>query len=275
MKSFHFVKINPAGNTTAIVLDPVPAEDRASAAFALMEKNCVCAEQVAFLSTDRPVICDGSIAMMGGEFCGNAVRSTAAWLFFDRNRWQPSGNSDPVHYEILCTGTDAPVKCEVIPETLTRMRVSCDMPLPASNGAEEINGVPFVKVDFPGITHYIHTGTVSKEERDRIIRSVLDKTETADSDATGIIFLDEDRLDPWVYVRGTDTLCHEGSCGSGTAAAAAMMALQQKENKLHRTFIQPDGVIEARASIEGGCVVHLSIGGPVEITEEGIAYTES
>lgn len=92
----RFVKMNPTGNTTVFVLDPVPVPDQAKTALALMAPSVLGGEQVGFVSlapTEGPPgagpACGGpgptiaaSLRMMGGEFCGNAARSLGAYLAY-------------------------------------------------------------------------------------------------------------------------------------------------------------------------------------------------
>ena len=64
--------LNPAGNITAVVLSSVLPELRPALSRAIMAQGR--AEQVGFAATPR-LGGDCRIEMMGGEFCGNAVRS--------------------------------------------------------------------------------------------------------------------------------------------------------------------------------------------------------
>ena len=72
-KDYEVAVLDPAGNVTAIVLSDVPAAERARAAARLLRLPELHIEQVAFLTAPR---CGGEIRleMMGGEFCGNALR---------------------------------------------------------------------------------------------------------------------------------------------------------------------------------------------------------
>ncbi|MDK2932172.1 MAG: histidine racemase [Bacillota bacterium] len=91
----RFVKMNPTGNTTIFVLDPVPVPEQARIAVALMDPSVLGGEQVGFVSLSaeeeppRAGLARGhgpdiaaSLRMMGGEFCGNAARSLGAYLAY-------------------------------------------------------------------------------------------------------------------------------------------------------------------------------------------------
>lgn len=76
----RFAKLNPAGNTTILVLDPVAESMHAKLATELMNPAVLGGEQVGFVTLMAGSPIAASIRMMGGEFCGNAVRSLGAYL---------------------------------------------------------------------------------------------------------------------------------------------------------------------------------------------------
>ncbi len=283
-RQYHFLKTDPAGNTTIFVLDKTETAVRASVANKLMEKRCgLCAEQVAFLDSDPPRPADFSITMMGGEFCGNATRSAAAWLVFDRERYQPSGvYGDKGEYEIFCSGVDHNIRCHVVMESRTRFDVTADMPLPLSMDMVRVLGETFWKVDCGGIVHFIRlcTSGVPSDNKEEWIKEILEQFPTPHGGATGIMFLARspsdpshvNGLDPYVYVKDTDTLVHESSCGSGTAASIAAVAASLGKSVSASVGQRSGDVITSKAIWENGHLASLCIGGPVDIVAEGIAY---
>ena len=72
-REYEVAVLDPAGNVTAIVLSDVLAAERARIAAQLLRLPELRIEQAAFLTAPR---CGGEIRleMMGGEFCGNALR---------------------------------------------------------------------------------------------------------------------------------------------------------------------------------------------------------
>ena len=70
----RIIMADPAGNRTAIVRTPVPADQRAQIAAKILQINDLRAEQVGF-ETSALMGGTGRLEMMGGEFCGNAARS--------------------------------------------------------------------------------------------------------------------------------------------------------------------------------------------------------
>ena len=72
-REYTVAVLDPAGNVTAIVCSDVPAAERARVAAQILRLPELGIEQVAFLTEPRS---GGEIRleMMGGEFCGNALR---------------------------------------------------------------------------------------------------------------------------------------------------------------------------------------------------------
>lgn len=283
-EQYRFLKTDPSGNTTVFVLDETKAEERSRIAQALMKEESIAAEQVAFLDTELPRPADFSFAMMGGEFCGNATRSAAAWLVFDRERYQPTGElGDKGTYEISCSGIDHNISCHVTMTSRAAFDVSADMPLPVSVSLVQAGGESLWQVVFDGITHFIcpEAGRFDQEDRLALIPKVLAQYPVPHGGAEGILFWDNppgdplggNALDPYVYVKDTDTLVNESSCGSGTAALAAALAVSLGKS-VHVEAPQKGGMIYGDAAWHDGKLSSLAIGGAVHIAAEGIAYVE-
>ena len=105
-----FQRIDPAGNITLLVMTPVPREDYQTIAAKLLAIPELDAEQVGFLVPPRQ---DGIIRleMMGGEFCGNALRS--AGLYYAASQGFRRSRTFPVEI----SGYDAPLPVQVNPLT--------------------------------------------------------------------------------------------------------------------------------------------------------------
>ena len=76
MKTYRYVKLDPTGNTTCLVLDPTEPQDEKAVTRKLLEE----CEQVAYLEAPTQPGAVAAIRLMGGEFCGNAAMAAAAWL---------------------------------------------------------------------------------------------------------------------------------------------------------------------------------------------------
>ncbi|MBP5727599.1 MAG: hypothetical protein J6Y48_11050, partial [Clostridia bacterium] len=76
MKAYRYVKLDPTGNITCLVLDPVAPEDEKKVTRELL-KQC---EQVAYLEAPTLPGAVAALRLMGWELCGNAAMAAAALL---------------------------------------------------------------------------------------------------------------------------------------------------------------------------------------------------
>jgi diaminopimelate epimerase len=123
---------------------------------------------------------------------------------------------------------------------------------------------------FEGIVHVIAPDIEASETVFYTIKALLEKRfqEAARSDAVGVMFYDSAAqvMTPAVYVRATDTLVFESSCGSGSAALGLDLARHLNNWETILTLRQPGGTIKVRVEKLPGEAVSVSIGGPVTLS---------
>ena len=103
-----FLRADPTGNATILVLSPVAPSARGAVAARLMALDGGWAEQVGFISRDGE---QARMDMMGGEFCGNATRSAAVYTVFSGLlRPNEGGLYLPT---VRCSGAANPIPCTV------------------------------------------------------------------------------------------------------------------------------------------------------------------
>ena len=92
-------------------------------------------------------------------------------------------------------------------------------------------------------------------------------------DAFGIMYYnyEENFMVPLVYVKATESLYWEKSCGSGTTALGVSLAYEAKSS-IERTIHQPGGDLKIDVVWEGGEIKEVLLDGPVDIVAEGIVY---
>lgn len=269
----HFVKINPVENMTIFVLDPVPRKEHLKIANKLMNYNNIHGEQVGFIEKEDSHI---RLQMMGGEFCGNATRSLAAYMvhseYSDVKRVQRG-------YEVSLrvSGVDKIVKCIVTSTDNKNSYFSqIDMPLPLSienyHFYKDEKRIKTIKVNMPGIAHFIVDSSRinNKNEFYNIIKEQMDEEKY---DAFGIMYYDYEKnfLSPLVYVRATNSLYWERSCASGTAALAIALAYKKKDS-IAKKIQQPGGILEISANWTDDNISKVRLNGLVNIVAEGISY---
>ena len=75
---------------------------------------------------------------------------------------------------------------------------------------------------------------------------------------------------PVVTVRSTGTTVFEGSCGSGSVAAACALGLAAGEGEHRCALRQPRGTILAAVTVREGSLSAASIGGAVSFGEPDV-----
>ena len=236
--------LNPAGNITAVVLSPVPPELRPTLSRAIMDQGR--AEQVGFAALPR---LGGAcrIEMMGGEFCGNAVRS---YGYMQR--------SGATALSVEISGATAPVPVTIDP---AHQSAFADMPLPLGIDWISVGDERYPLIQCQGICHLLaleHAPDPVFLEKARPMLSLLEQ------EAWGIMFLSGQQLTPAVYVKSTDSLVWESSCGSGSVAAAWYLAGQSPAQSRFQ-FQEPGGEISVEVRRKNGTIIGCSMGGPVSM----------
>ena len=252
---------DPAGNTTAYVLSGARREEYEGIARFIMEKMDLGVEQVAFVKgTD-------SFDMSGMEFCGNATRAFAlmsAKGMIDGN----SADDEIVNMEITVSDGEKPVSCTVWPE---KDYTKISMPLPKRvKTLKHCDFKPAENHDvivMDGIIHIILDGETYSEESFEMVRDAI--ITQFDPQALGVMYLDSDTLEmtPVVYVKEVNSTYVEGSCGSGTTAAAYYLSNGRDDGEYSYEIRQPKGSIVVKAKVSGGTPEEITIEGPVNISD--------
>ncbi len=274
-----YILMDPTKNMTILVETPVPPESQPSVAAKLMKLEPA-AEQVGFLSCagsanhsertstaswpnakDRPAQCAISLRMAGGEFCGNAAMSAAAY-------YSMCAGITEGQVSVQVSGTPVPVTVDIKRpenENAASRRAAVHMPHPVS--VETVSfpeGQTLPVVTFLGISHVI----VNKTDIPFGTKTLRDPAADMDrkaaeeyarrwcsflgTDALGLMFLNEreSRLTPLVYVPAADTLFWESACASGTTAVGAWMA-EKTGRPVALSLHQPGGTLKISTTPDG------------------------
>ena len=249
----NVLRADPAGNITLFVLDQVPQGERPGIAARLMALTGSDTEQVGFVC---PPLRGGAgrLEMAGGEFCGNAARA------FGMLTARRLGKLSRVLVEI--SGCEGPVAVDI---DWSNRTAKAQMPLPRSVGRVEVDGRPGTLVDLEGIAHLVVEDVPPSLEFFQAAEPLFEGIPGLE--AYGVMFLDSRKgsLTPLVKVPAAGTLVWEGSCGSGSLAAAVAQSQGAPDGPFVRTYVQPAGVVEAAVLRRGGREVSAWIGGPVSL----------
>ena len=256
----EIVRADPAGNITIFVLNGVAnRKERAQAARALLADPALKAEQAGFVFPPQKAGSLWRLEMMGGEFCGNAARS------FGLLAARLTGLSGRHTLMIESSGASAPLPVHI---DTGAGSAEVEISAPAGETCIEYGRRRFPVYMFEGISHIIAENIESGEDLARLlIRALVSqgKTEGGHFDAVGVMFYDTKKrfLRPAVWVKATDTLVFESSCGSGSAALGAWTARNAADIEETLALAQSGGVISVRIVKQGGKITKLSIGGKV------------
>ena len=259
MKEISYAVMDPTGNITILATTPVPAAAQPDCAARLLAAEPA-GEQVGFLSPGGDGA-DLSLRMAGGEFCGNAAMSAAAYFCARR------GVSEQT-VRVRVSGTPEPVTVRVEAQSETCWACAEDMPRPAPPEIVTLalDGQAFrlPMVRFDGICHLILPGDTERDFAERAARAWC---ALLDAPALGLMLLDSDAaaMTPLVYVPGGDTLYWERSCASGTAAAGAYLAWKSG-GRASAALAQPGGVLRVSAAPGGPILLR----GAVRLAHVGV-----
>ena len=244
-REYTVAVLDPAGNVTAIVCSDVPAAERARVAAQILRLPELGIEQVAFLTEPRS---GGEIRleMMGGEFCGKALRTGA------------QGKSC-VFAEISGADGVQPVMADTAEGTASTV-----MPLPLSVQPAGWADVQATRVTFAGITHFVID--CAQPDETLVQRAIAAAPEAS---AVGAIFLERacGSIKPVVFVRETASCVAENSCASGSVATAVVLTADFADGITEIGIGQPGGTLEVGVQRTDGAVTGLSIGGAVRLTQ--------
>ncbi len=306
-RKLRYSKCVPGGNTTIIIYDRFPRKHQPAIARGVMKLFPGC-EQVGFIEPPQNPRAICRLQMMGNEFCGNATRSLA-WLIMDflskngnakplatykekafnlqaLESSQTSGQSVNIPLEV--SGYDGLLTAIGRYQNMMNTAIEdISVPMPIRQNSDSIAKhrikaadteivVPVVNLD--GISHVIVFDTDFKppeqaREREKIAMSMLRQLELTSLEAAGVLFCSADgdaiTMEPFVYVRDTDTFVPETACGSGTIAIVQSLALQRKQS-VKLNVVQPSGqTITGQVVYETGVTTQAYVEGPVQILEEG------
>lgn len=259
MNDYNVVIADPAGNITAIVLNrSVERKDYMHIANNLMNMHEFGIEQVGFVKNPQ-IGGELRLEMMGGEFCGNATRSFGLYIA------SCNGETDNKTITVEISGCSNKLEVET---NVTNQYARTVMPLPRGINYINIdNKHSFPVIEFEGIVHVIaEDEEVSNEMYENVKQSIINKY---NPEAFGIMFLNNEklRITPVVYVRETDSVVYEQSCGSGTIATAIYLSRDNKNGIFAYDISNPGGIIEAQVYKQDCKVVKATIGGKVVLSE--------
>ena len=265
MKPVRYVTLDPTGNTTCLVLDPVEEKDRGRVTDLLM-RRC---EQVGYLQPPLKTDAKARLQMMGGEFCGNAAMATAAYLV------KREGAAGKTVVTLEGSGANGVISCAAWRMSDRFWEGTVEMPPILDLMPIRLGDMDAVLVRMEGITHLI----LQDVRLDRTTAEALLKEKARELPDTSVgLLLWNSRanyMKPLVFVKKSDTLVWETGCGSGSTAIGAWLASREGSGIVRTDIQQPGGIIRAEAAAENGTVQYVRISGKIRIGKEEILHDET
>ncbi len=263
--NYQFNIIKPGGNDTCIITSAVNDQVERKRLNDLIMSNYSNVEQVGFLSDDQ-------LNMAGGEFCGNATRSSAFLIL----------NGKPGEIKLNVSGVKDALVCGV------NQNLEAYAQMPIYSDPEKItpirqpNGLPDYLVEIEGISHLITFNTesidgLSEEKIKQLAKNRIDELSLDKLPAAGVIFTQKQessyQITPVVYVRDIDTLFYETACGSGTTALGLVLSKINNQSIDDIPVIQPSGMdIKVSVDFDGQKFRTAFIKGKIESLSKGEIY---
>lgn len=255
MKNIKYSIYIPGGNDTALVYGlNYTKKQRKEINDIIMSKHPNI-EQVGFLGPKQKP----ELQMAGGEFCGNATRSTASFYLEGKK-----GN-----IKILVNSNDY-----INAGVDERGQAWCEIPLCKEKDVivQKEQGIYIVKLK--GMTSVVIKSEKAKKfllNRSKIKYSgmqLIKEYELENNDAVGVMFCEYInnvlKINPVVWVKSINTLFYETACGSGTTATAMVEAFEKNTNQ-EIDILQPsNSVITSKVDFDGINFKKAIIKGKVE-----------
>jgi diaminopimelate epimerase len=270
-REIDFVKVSPTQNMTLLVRSEHPVEEYRGIATAIMSAGHVHAEQVGFVRKPASPGADAGLHMAAGEFCGNACMALAAVTAYEEGLGAPG----PADVLLEASGAEDVVRCRV---ERRHPDYFCELAVPLPRGVQPgTAGGASALVRYEDSLHVvIEADRVDQVTRDRAQATALRLGESWSVPLIGVMLYEprRKRLTPLVHIPSLDCMVWERSCGSGTAALGAYLALKE-QGPISTDVTQPGGTMRVTANCEHGRLAGLTVAGSVRIVAEGKAYVHA
>lgn len=174
-----------------------------------------------------------SFQLVNGEFCGNACLSVSAFMYNNYKMKDVNivnkiiNKNDNAEYIKIESKYDGENGNLIIPKNLFIINEQYDN---YENYTVKMNGIEHLIIprSYGILNEKYAKMEIEKMERNNTIPDII-----------GIIFLESNKIDPFIWIRRVKLLQHQMSCLSGSIAT--LEYLHKKEKKEENLIIQPTG----------------------------------
>lgn len=210
--------------------------------------------------------------MAGGEFCGNATRSLAYILAKDgviesekEEVLSVSGSSDPLR--VFVSGNSSRAEMPVNPSTVIKK-------IDVGQTLVELEGISFLILEPESNIFGKLSSSNDLVDRKDFVLNLIKKHGLDKRLAAGVLGVDNRsdkiKMEPYVFVRDTNTLYYETACGSGSTAVGVLESFRKEGSVNGLEIVQPSGEsILVSVKNDDGEFNDASIEGPVEVLFDG------
>ncbi|MCC5801672.1 diaminopimelate epimerase [Rossellomorea vietnamensis] len=275
MQEIEFIKFNPTENMTVLVKTKHFMEEYEDIAAKIMAYSCLNAEQVGFIEEPQMTGTDSRLQMAGGEFCGNACMSLAA--FIASGKMLSPDCSTTILMEV--SGTDELVRCNV-KNVMGLYR--CNMTVPKPTKIEKQTWVVegeellITMIYYQEAVHAVwETGELNPSLRRKAETLAQSINSSYEVNLVGVLLYDLEtgELSPLIYVPDLNSMMWERGCGSGTGSLGAYLAWKQQAC-ISQPVKQPGGEMHVKTEWSAGAITEVKIEGTVGIVAEGKAFIQ-
>lgn len=248
---YEIYVVNPAGNITVLVKSFVEESKYIEVANKFLESKMFDVEQVGFITSKNN---HPHMNMMGMEFCGNASRSFGYILALENKE-----NNQVVSVSV--SGTN-----ELLDVNVDLEKQTAQILMPSLKKIIQLK-VDDLEIDVVVMDGIYHAIVSRKHESEELTKRILDcALKEYEIDAFGIMYVSEQNMKPIVYVKETDSLIYESSCGSGTIAYASYLVRNKHIGRFEFQIKQPGGQIDAVVLKQNGGIRSALMGGPISVS---------
>ncbi|TDL33154.1 diaminopimelate epimerase [Jeotgalibacillus sp. S-D1] len=266
-----FIKFNPTQNMTILITTNHPSESDQEIASKIMSYDNVNAEQVGFIKKPNGTEAEARLKMAGGEFCGNACMSLAAFIANEK------GVKEKNEILLEASGTSSIISCHV-ERNEDNFDCLLNMPLPETIEPRTIEyegeEMEMTVVRYREFLHIV----IEVDQFNERLRNKMEALArllglTPGASLIGILLYKSttNEMAPLMYVPGLDSLIWERGCGSGTASIGAVLAWKKK-GMITAAIKQPGGTMKVAADYFKEKVTSLTIEGSVGMVAKGKAF---
>lgn len=251
MLKLKFTKTDLSGNTTAFIWNKIKRNQQPKIARQLMNPDVLDVEQVGFIEESINPKAKARLQMMGGEISLNATLSLVFIL---------AKKVAQKKFSLELSGYPSLVRCQMTknwPEIILKpLKKIKKVKLKINNSIQSIKLVNLGGIAYFIIDENLYSKKLNYQKEFKKIRNQV--RNIIFPQAWGIIFYQQNKIQPLVYVVKTNSLVNENACGSGS------LAFSLAEN--YEEVLQPSGKIIKVRKIKN----KVSISGEAKLIREGI-----